>query len=297
MRMPSESGMDWFLNQAGRYPLLTHEEELLLGRQVQKWMPIRDIENPTPAQRRTARAGRRAYDRFFTGNLRLVVAIAKRFMGRRQHLEFTDLVQDGCMGLSRAIEMYDPARGYKFSTYSYWWIRQAINRGISTTDRTIRLPAHVYDLMPKLKRWLEEFQREHKRSPTLRECCDEFDVKEAQTMRRYLEHIGRVASLNATANCVDGDASELIDLVGTDLETAEAEAERDIEVERMMNCLELIDNPEAREVLATVYGLNESREGMSRSRAGQSLGVTRARVEKVERETLEQLRRLMGVAA
>ena len=118
-------------------PLLTHEEELLLGRSVQQWLALEIEGSPTPEQKRIIRRGQKAKERMFNANLRLVVSIAKRYTRAVTKLELADLIQEGCIGLNRAIEKFDPARGYKFSTYSYWWIRQGITRAINQLERTI----------------------------------------------------------------------------------------------------------------------------------------------------------------
>lgn len=296
MPAAADSSVDWFLEQAGRYPLLSHEEELLLGRQVQKWMAIRSVENPTPAQKRIARAGRRAFDRFYTGNLRLVVHVARRFIKRPLSLDFSDLIQDGCVGLSRAIELYDPTRGYKFSTYAYWWIRQAVNRGIAETDRSIRLPFHVTDMMPKLREWGWNFYVLNNRAPTVDEYCEEFGIRTRSVMRGYLLHLPGTRSLNDLARTSDSESSELIDLVDTKDDDSEEQHETSLEVERMMGCLELLNDPEAVAVLSDIYGLNEEREEMSRTQVGKKRGFSREAVRQRELRALAQLRQMMEAA-
>jgi len=296
MPATADNNVDWFLAQAGRYPLLSKEEELILGRQVQKWMEIRSVTDPTPAQKRIARAGRRAYDRFYTGNLRLVVHVAKRFIERTTNLDFSDLIQDGCIGLSRAIELYDPTRGYKFSTYAYWWIRQAVNRGIQEADRAIRLPFHVTDMMPRLRRWMSEFYVLNGRAPSVEECCEEFGIKTAETMRGYLLHMPVTRSLNATARSEDADSSELIDLIGDYEDTSEEEHENALEVERMLDCLEQIDDQDALKALASIYGLNKDREPATRAKTAMAMGVSKEKVRQMEIKTLARLRQLMEAA-
>ena len=118
-------GFQHFLNSAGKYPLLSDEQELMLGRQVQAWVEIRDLDNPTPEQKRICRIGKRAYDKFFKSNLKLVVSVAKKYARLCNFLTLDDLIQEGCLGLGRAVEKFDPTRGYKFSTYAYWWSRQS----------------------------------------------------------------------------------------------------------------------------------------------------------------------------
>ncbi len=127
-RDTSGDTISWYLESIGKFPLLTEEEELLLGRRVQEFMAIKEsgAEPLSPSDKRVVRLGERAYKRFYESNLRLVVFIARKYNGRSNSMPLLDIVQEGNIGLSRAIEKFDPARGYKFSTYAYWWIRQAI---------------------------------------------------------------------------------------------------------------------------------------------------------------------------
>ncbi|MFZ9288307.1 MAG: sigma-70 family RNA polymerase sigma factor [Vulcanococcus sp.] len=296
MAYDTDNSLEWLLSNAGRYPLLTPEEELLLGRRVQEWMAIRSVENPTPAQRKIARAGRRAYNRFFTGNIRLVVHLAKKLKARSLKLEYVDMIQDGCIALARAIELFDPTRGYKFSTYAYWWIRQGINRGIAEHDRTIRVPSYVLEILPKLKQWISDYQIHHGRQPSIEELAEEFDVSAPETMRRYLIAATDAGSLNCMARPNEEDSNELIDLVGGDPADAEEAHEIEHEIDRMLACIDQLD-PAAVEVLFNRFGLNEDRVPLTTAETGRALGITRHAVSKIQEQTLIQLRELMGVAA
>ena len=148
---PKRRGSDpigWYLQNIGRVPLLTPAEEIELGNQVQKMMILTEDgqiteknKEFTKQQKRTIKIGRRAKDRMMKANLRLVVSVAKKYQGKG--LELLDLVQEGSLGLERAVEKFDPTRGYKFSTYAFWWIRQSMTRAIACQSRTIRLPVHL----------------------------------------------------------------------------------------------------------------------------------------------------------
>ena len=148
-----------YLRDIGRIPLLEHDEEILLGRQVQRLMEIQAVEEEDKATalgitekelRKQIRAGERAKDKMVTANLRLVVSVAKKYTKR--NMELLDIIQEGTIGLVRGVEKFDPGRGYKFSTYAYWWIRQGTTRAIAEKSRTIRLPIHVTENLNKLKK-------------------------------------------------------------------------------------------------------------------------------------------------
>merc|ERR1711991_505793 len=160
-----------YLRDIGRVPLLTHEQEITLGRQVQELMDLESLESELeskagekPSRDQLAKAsglssmqlkrklqhGRRAKERMVATNLRLVVSVAKKYTKR--NMELLDLIQEGTIGLVRGVEKFDPARGYKFSTYAYWWIRQGITRAIAEKSRAIRLPIHITEMLNKLKK-------------------------------------------------------------------------------------------------------------------------------------------------
>lgn len=163
-----------YLNEIGRYPLLTKAQEVMLGTQVQAWMAIKDgDENQyTEEERKIARAGRRAREKFIKCNLRLVVNIARKYVPRCSTLELMDLVQEGNVGLARAVEKFDPTRGYAMSTYAYWWIRQAIQRSMQFSDLTIRLSINAHDSAAKIAKTIEILSKNLGREPTVLEISE-----------------------------------------------------------------------------------------------------------------------------
>lgn len=205
-------GVQWLLNQAGRHHLLTADEEIALARQVQAWIEIRDDvgDTPTLAQKRIIRRGQRSFRRFFEANLRLVVKVAGHYSRRVQHMNLNDLIQEGSLGLIRAIEKFDHTRGYKFSTYGYWWIRQAITRAIEQQERTIRLPIHMNAALNKIRFYAVEFESDNGRPPTVSECAAFIGLTEDQVKEMTLAD--RCHSLDAKCG-TDSDRSALIDLV------------------------------------------------------------------------------------
>ena len=149
--------ISWYLSNIGRVPLLTPAEEIELGNQVQKMMLLTEDgqvneknKEFTLQQKRSIKIGRRAKERMMKANLRLVVSVAKKYQGKG--LELLDLVQEGSLGLERAVEKFDPTRGYKFSTYAFWWIRQSMTRAIACQSRTIRLPVHLSERLATIRK-------------------------------------------------------------------------------------------------------------------------------------------------
>ncbi|MGK7930975.1 MAG: sigma-70 family RNA polymerase sigma factor, partial [Microcystaceae cyanobacterium] len=193
-----------YLHEIGRVPLLTHEQEIVYGKQVQKMMPLLEKEvelaeelgrtpnlsewavavNLSEAElQKTVQQGKRAKQKMIEANLRLVVAIAKKY--QKRNMEFLDLIQEGSLGLERGVEKFDPTKGYKFSTYAYWWIRQAITRAIAQQARTIRLPIHITEKLNKIKKTQRELSQKLGRSATPAEVAQALDIDTAQ-IREYL---------------------------------------------------------------------------------------------------------------
>lgn len=164
-----------YLNEIGRYPLLTKAQEVLLGTQIQSWLAIQEKDPSlyTREEKRIAKLGQRAKDKFVKSNLRLVVNIARKYLSHCKTLDLMDLIQEGNVGLIRAVEKFDPTRGYAMSTYAYWWIRQAMQRAIQTGDLTIRLPINIHDTTSKIKRTAEVITKEIGREPTIDEIAEE----------------------------------------------------------------------------------------------------------------------------
>jgi RNA polymerase primary sigma factor len=204
-----------YLNSIGQIPLLTHDEELMLGRSIQTWQDNRQSDNPCP---RTARRGKRALDRMVKGNLRLVVSVSRKYLGRAYTITLMDLIQEGNLGLIRAAERFDPARGYKFSTYATWWIRQAMARALAQNDRIVRIPTNAHDILNNLRYFVWEFRQKHDRMPSLQECAIESGVT-AESLRFYLLHGNNTKSLDQTIKGRKGDedGATLLCFVAADL--------------------------------------------------------------------------------
>lgn len=179
--MARSTTIDDYMNEISRYPLLTPDEEIELGRQVQEMMQLKGLERElTPQEQRVVRRGERAAQKFVRANLKLVVSAAKRYLHVVKNMDLMDLVQEGNLGLIRGVEKFDPARGYKFSTYAYWWIRQSINRAIATKERAVRLPGKAQELATSWNTAMRNLQVELGRSPKVQELATYFKVPLAE---------------------------------------------------------------------------------------------------------------------
>lgn len=188
-----------YLKEIGRYALLTPDEEVSLGRQVQAYQALlAQADKPetawTEEERKIAKAGKYATQKMIRHNLRLVVAIAKKY--QKRGMEFMDMIQEGSIGLARAVEKFDPTRGYKFSTYCYWWIRQAVTRAIADQSRTIRVPVHVTEKLNRYKRQRQILTQALGRTPTVAEIADAMGMK-SEDLIKLLESDRRPCSLNS----------------------------------------------------------------------------------------------------
>ena len=294
----SSPDLDYLLNVCTLSPLLTAEQEIMYGKRIQAGIALTDptskhyVAKPNAKQRRTIQSGLRAEKAMVNANLRLVINCAKKYANycSLQHLDFADLVQEGVIGLMRGAQKYDPERGYKFSTYSFWWIRQAVTRAISMQDRAIRLPMGCGDLLSKLNRFIPEYVAQHGRKPNLEEQAAHCGCSE-ESLKHYLRHTKTLASLDAPAKAMKDEAkSSLVDLIACDcnaFEKLEAELDREI-VFRTLQKL----SPKEQAVLEHRYEINGA-EALTQPAIGQKLGISRERVRQIEERALQRLRGFM----
>jgi len=200
-----------YLNSIARYPLLTPQQEIQLGRRVAKWRELKNLERPlTTQERRELRSGERARQKFMQSNLQLVVHVARKYSRRNtQTLDMLDLIQEGNIGLARAVELFDYTRGYKFSTYAYWWIRQSIGRALIQYDPIIRLPLGVHEMLIKLNKTAQAFAQEHGRTATIAELAAVLDVT-PKVISDTLQQAYRVTSLDKPAQ---DESSNILDII------------------------------------------------------------------------------------
>mgnify|MGYP003323215715 FL=1 len=188
----------FYLTSIGRVPLLTPAEEIELAHHVQQMKDLLSLplEQRSTRQKHKIKMGKRARDRMMAANLRLVVSVAKKY--QNQGLELLDLVQEGAIGLERAVDKFDPAMGYKFSTYAYWWIRQGMTRAIDNSARTIRLPIHISEKLSKMRRISRELSHRFGRQPNRLELANAMGI-EPQDLEDLVSQSAPCASLDAHA--------------------------------------------------------------------------------------------------
>ena len=251
-----KSAEDSYYAAINRVPLLTATEEILCGRRVQAMMRLLEDKPKGPytaQEQRTLRFGRRAKERMISANLRLVAHVAKRSVHLAQTMTFMDIVQEGSIGLIRGVEKFDPERGYKFSTYAYWWIRQGISRSIQKQDRVIRLPVNHLDSLTKLRKWAERFQEANDRQPTTEESAEYLDMEPDQLVL-LLERYPRLGSLHTQMS--DDGGAQLIDIIPDheQKDALEESAERQL-IDKACKVIEKL--PEKERVVASMaYGLD-----------------------------------------
>ena len=286
-------------------PLLSHEQEITLGRQVQELMRLEEtelelemraggvkptlevlaasLELPVPVLRRKLASGRRAKERMVAANLRLVVSVAKKYTKR--NMELLDLIQEGTIGLVRGVEKFDPTRGYKFSTYAYWWIRQGITRAIAEKSRTIRLPIHITETLNKLKKGQRELSQELGRTPTLSELAVAVELPEEE-VKDLLCRARQPVSLETKVG--DGEDTELLDLLQGDGTLPEESVDSECLRGDMRALLEQLPELQ-RDVLKMRFGL-DGEEPMSLTGIARSLGMSRDKTRNLERRALDGIR-------
>jgi RNA polymerase primary sigma factor len=264
MATATADSLQLFLNEMGRYPLLTAAEEVEFAKRIE-------------------RGDEQAKARMINSNLRLVVSIAKKYQGHG--LPLLDLIQEGIIGLIRAVEKFDWRRGYKFSTYATWWIRQAVQRGVANKSRDIRIPVHVLERETKLNRAHRELLTELGREPTDQEIAKKAKLPLKQ-VREVRQAARAVTSLDRPIG--DDDGGVFRDLFAGDEETPETKVTVNLGWDALHNAVERLPERQ-REVVKLRYGLDGDSEPLSLESISRRMGISRERVRTLELDALERL--------
>jgi len=290
-----------YLRDIGRIPLLEHDEEILLGRQVQRLMEIRacsdllhnpskeelanSLEMTTKELRKQLRDGEKAKDKMVTANLRLVVSVAKKYTKR--NMDLLDIIQEGTIGLVRGVEKFDPGRGYKFSTYAYWWIRQGITRAIAEKSRAIRLPIHVTENLNKLKKAQRELSQINGQLPNVFELSEYLNLK-VDEIKDLMCKARQPTSLEIKIG--ENRDTALIDLLEDKTQLPEVLLEQQFIKDDIRELIDELPEMQAA-VISMRYGIGEDiLEPMSMTAIGQVLNMSRDRVRTLEHKALKNLR-------
>ena len=290
---PSADLVRVYLNGIGKTALLTAEDEVQLAQTIEVGLYaehlLENSEEPlTRAMKRAlkvlARQGKHARSHLLEANLRLVVSLAKRYTGRGMPL--LDLIQEGNLGLIRAMEKFDYTKGFKFSTYATWWIRQAITRGMADQSRTIRLPVHLVEQVNKLSRIKRELYQNLGREATNEELAEESGIDESKIellLRQSRDPVSLDMPVGADEEAPLGDFIE--DSEATDAEAAVVASLRHSDIRSVLASLEVREQ----EVISLRYGLDD---GVPRTldQIGRKFGLSRERVRQIEREVMSKLR-------
>ncbi len=291
---PKANSIDAYLNAIGRTPLLTTDQEIELGRKVQKMVALQaETRQLTPAEQRQVRIGKRAMEQFVQANLRLVVNVAKRYCRVVSHMDMMDLVQEGNIGLMHGVLKFDPARGYKFSTYAYWWIRQSMARAISTKERVVRLPGKVADMAAGWSNAIQVLGQQYGRMPKVEELAEHFDVP-VEDVRLYINRGQQVYSLDHVV--MDGEGSALVDLVcdPTDPDGAESmQQAEDAEMQEMLNSAFSYLTAKEADLVKRFWGIGT---GVTETYTdlGRQMGVSRERIRQIVAVAQNKMRRYMA---
>ena len=294
------SSLSAFLGEIGRHQLLTPEQELVLGRKVQAMVAITEpclIAGGTgPSceyndnQRFVIRRGERAKNQMITANLRLVVNLAKRYQGKG--LDLLDLIQEGTLGLTRAVEKYDPTRGHRFSTYAYWWIRQGLNRALSTQSRTIRIPVNVNEKLTKLRAAKARIMQRNGLTATGEQLADFMNLPLTEVEDLLACELRSVTvSLQGIVKS-KSDPSELVDILPSDeippMERAEI-AERSASVWALLSKANL--TPKEHKVVTLRFGLDGTNEWRTLAEVARHMNCSREYCRQVVQRALRKLRK------
>ena len=294
------SSLSDFLGEIGRHELLTPEQELTMGREVQAMVALNERcqqaggNGPeceySSAEKKRFKAGERAKNQMITANLRLVVNLAKRYQGKG--LDLLDLIQEGTLGLTRAVEKYDPKRGHRFSTYAYWWIRQGLNRALSTQSRTIRIPVNINEKLTKLRAAKSRLMQELGVHPSTNQIAIQMKIPLEEVEELLACELRSITVSLQGAVKSKADPSELVDILPSEevppMELAEL-------AERSASAWSLLDKsnltPKERTILSLRFGLDGSNQWRTLAEVARQMNCSREYCRQVVQRALRKLRK------
>lgn len=289
--MTQDTSYSAFMRECSRHPLLTASDEIRLSRSIQKSIELLNRQSAggvlTKSEQRLVHVGNRAKQRMVASNLRMVVKIAHSYSGRVRHLSLLDLVQEGSLGLMRAVELFDATRGYKFSTYAYWWIRQSVTRAITQLDSSIRAPLHIAEKFSQVRGAAERLTKELNRTPTRNELAASMDIKPAE-LELLMSRLATPCSLDAS---IVDDGSTLIDLIADPKSNADSDDLNADDYWRMYCAIGMLD-PREQEIVMHRHHV-QGHEQMTLTQIGAKIGVSRSRVSELEKRAVRKIRTYM----
>ena len=294
-----------FLREIGRFPILTAEQEIHYGKQIQQMLMLLESKEKLKTQfdreptidelasfmqlsrevlSKQLQQGRIAKRKMIESNLRLVVHVAKKYQER--DMEFLDLIQEGCLGLERGVEKFDPTKGYKFSTYAYWWIRQGITRGIAEKARTVRLPVHMTEKLNKIKRAQAELSQKLGYAPNVAQIAQALSLP-TQQIRECFRLIRKPKSLDMRIG--EERDTELKDMLKCEGFSSESYVEAELLRENIKKLLSEL-TPTEQKIIILRFGLTDGNE-LSLSQVGERVGLSRERIRQIQQRAIKKLRK------
>lgn len=301
---PAADSVNVYLREIGRVPMLTHEQEITYGKQVQQMMTLQEKKETLEKQigyplteqafaqqvqlseaevHRIFARGQRAKKKMIEANLRLVVSVAKKY--QKRNVEFLDLIQEGTLGLERGVEKFDPTRGYKFSTYSYWWIRQGITRAIASQSRTIRLPVHITEKLNALKKTRQALTQELGRKPTKQELAAALEIDQ-HSLENLINQSRTPLSLNQKFGREEN--TELQHLIEATDANPDESLDQTLLKDRLQVVLSHLSDRE-REIIELRFGLADG-QAKSLQQIGNLQNLSRERVRQLQGKAMRKLR-------
>lgn len=294
-----------YLHEIGQVPLLTHDEEIILGKQVQRMNELiackKALETSSDEPVSTAvwaqevalkedelnallEQGQQAKQKMMRANLRLVVSVAKKYLKR--NMEFLDLIQEGSLGLERGVDKFDPTKGYRFSTYAYWWIRQAMTRAIAQQTRAIRLPIHIVEKLNKIKKVQRNLSQQLGRQATPQEIAAELDM-EVGKVKEFLKLSRPTLSIDLRVG--DEQDTSIIDLLEDDKTVTP-----DVYISREALCQDIRSalaslSPQEQDVLKLRFGLEDG-QPLTLAKIGDKLNLSRERIRRLQNTALKYIK-------